>query len=716
MDQETLTNHLSRLGKEPFKIACRIVLRSVFNLNAINVDGSGDGGTDFISLKGDGTRSNVAYQITTQKTDIERKAYQDAKKTIKKLGVDRFYFLSTLNLSETEARKIEHDISKELGIQSLCFGAKHIAGFLIENRLLNQFLDEANYPLPRGAGERPDYREMALHAYTIMSKDAISMREGIYDDTILEIIFESEEIEENALTKDVLKFLDVMETKEGIVRKRIGALFGHKLIRRLPNGKITLSPIAKEDLILRKRIYEGELENLAAAQIDLMRKDFNSDWSIEDSKLVSVFIADAYIAQQIDLLKEVKASIVINPIFHVEEKGVDSLKKILIKNGKVLPEHLNSAVKKLILGAGGHPLINKLARASVYIALEGADPIVSSKALGAARWSDYHILLEPTVAIPWICSQLYKGPVNCYFDCAIRSVERTIELDASAHITYFYINECAGHLLRARKYEGLALNPEELKFSPNAYISNYFSLKEQGVRLPDKLLEYLQTFSPSVLVPRYDIKEWVRSVMTDLQTILNRSGVEFIESPKYAHRDCATFEKEYLFCLDSYKMDKPTHLINHDVWALQFTNDLVTREGQHWLILTYDRSMLEIGRGDQYKGWIATPNRFMDLTELYRPLVEAKYISLIHAFATYSERTLSAGARIIDRIVQYASTEMQNWEFCKEVNEFKSGTIDKTDLDEADALQQIDNKTDKFLEAHGIKVTDRKLNEEEEVD
>jgi len=83
MDQDTLTNHLSRLGKDPFAIACRIVLRSVFNLNAINVDGPGDGGTDYISLKRDGARSNVAYQITTQRTDIERKAYKDPRKQSK---------------------------------------------------------------------------------------------------------------------------------------------------------------------------------------------------------------------------------------------------------------------------------------------------------------------------------------------------------------------------------------------------------------------------------------------------------------------------------------------------------------------------------------------------------------------------------------------------------------------------------------------------------
>ncbi len=553
MDQETLTNHLSRMGKSPFELACRIVLRGFFNLNVVNVDGSGDGGTDFISVKSDGSRSNAAYQITTQKTQIKNKAYLDAKKAIDKLGADRFYFLTTLPISETETRKIESEITSVLHIPATCFGSIQIGGFLLaEPSLLNQFLDESSYPLPRSFAASPDYREMALHSYTLMSKDAISMREGIYDDTVIFIISERDGIDQSDLTFEVLKFLGMDNSKEGNIQKRIGALFARQLITRLSDRRLALTNKASQNLQLRKRVYERELGDLAAAQIDIMRKDFNSDWTLEDSKSVSVFIADIYIAKQIEVLKDIKASITINPIFNVEERGIDSFKKYLLKTGKISAGLLDSAIDKLLKAAADHPLINKLARASVYVALEGANPISSAKALGAARWSDYRILVEPTVAIPWICSQLYQGNVNRFFNSSIRAVNRAKELDASLHITYFYINECAGHLLRARKYSGLALDPQELRFSPNAFISNYFSLKEEGVRVPENLMEYLRTFSPAVLLERSDTKEWVRAIMTDMQTILTKSGIQFIESPKYAHSYCATFEKEYVYCLNSY--------------------------------------------------------------------------------------------------------------------------------------------------------------------
>ena len=67
MDIETLTNHISGLGKDYFEKACKIVLQNVFNLKIINVDGKNDGGTDFIAIQNTAERFDAAYQITTQK-------------------------------------------------------------------------------------------------------------------------------------------------------------------------------------------------------------------------------------------------------------------------------------------------------------------------------------------------------------------------------------------------------------------------------------------------------------------------------------------------------------------------------------------------------------------------------------------------------------------------------------------------------------------------
>lgn len=39
MDKETFANHISKLGKRDFDIACNFVLHEIFSLIAVNVDG-----------------------------------------------------------------------------------------------------------------------------------------------------------------------------------------------------------------------------------------------------------------------------------------------------------------------------------------------------------------------------------------------------------------------------------------------------------------------------------------------------------------------------------------------------------------------------------------------------------------------------------------------------------------------------------------------------
>jgi len=129
MDIDTFANHITNLGKQDFDILCRIVLNDVLELCAFNVDGKNDGGTDFIDIASDGMRTKVAYQLTTQKTDIERKAYKDAQKAIAKLGANRFFFLTSYSLSEVDARKLEFTIEKELGIHTSVYPPKILAQY-----------------------------------------------------------------------------------------------------------------------------------------------------------------------------------------------------------------------------------------------------------------------------------------------------------------------------------------------------------------------------------------------------------------------------------------------------------------------------------------------------------------------------------------------------------------------------------------------------------
>ena len=91
---------------------------------------------------------------------------------------------------------------------------------------------------------------------------------------------------------------------------------------------------------------------------------------------------------------------------------------------------------------------------------------------------------------------------------------------------------------------------------------------------------------------------------------------------------------------------------------------------------------------------------------------ESKLISLVHSVATFSERTLSLGARIMDRLINLSSKEIQNYELKAEIEKFKKETIESINIDDPNIFVIIDTKTDEFISKHGL---DKKIEEEQEI-
>ena len=709
MDIETLTNHISKLGIQYFDKVCNLVFLEIFRYTAINIDGSYDGGTDIVTIK-DGQRERIAYQITTQKTDIKNKAYRDAKKAIEKLSIDKYYFLTTYNLSEIESRMIEDEISKDLGIKASCFSPRLIAGLILRENKLNKILDALNYPLPRQHGNIVDIKEKALHSYSLFSDDASKLKYSVYEDTILFSLYKNS-MSEDELINSVITFLNLNEDTRDFIKRKIDSLFGKSSVEKEENGNIILSPKSFEDLENRQKLYERELANLSAAQTDLL-KEKNIPWTEDESKKISLWIANAYIANQFENLKDINASIVNRDFYNISENGAFKIKDYFIKHKSIQEDIADEITNELLEMASSHPLITKISRASVYVALDGNNPIISSKAIGASRWSDIKIIIEPSVALPFICSVLYNGNTNKFFNNSVRSIVQAKELDSLLFIPYYYINECAGHLLTARKYIGFEDN-KELEYSANVFISNYFFLKNRGIKTPDTILEYLQTFSNSIKIEKDNVKVWVRSIMTDLQSILTTNGIQYIDIPQYNESDIQDIEITYKEILEEQKVKKKLHLIKNDVYTLKATNERIVKEGEVWVILTNDKSLINFSKTDYFKGWITNPLRFLQITELSKPMSESKLISLVHSVATFSERTLSLGARIMDRLISLSSKEIQNYELKVEIEKFKQETINSVNIEDPNILDLIDSKTDEFIEKLGLsKLEELEINDD----
>lgn len=705
MEKETLANHLSTLGKHDFEIACRIVLTKAFNLHAINVDGSNDGGSDFINLDGTGKRSLSAYQITTQKTDIKNKAYKDAKKSIEKLGATRYYFFCTYRLSEEDSRKIENQIEQELNIRANVYYPMLIAGILIEYNLVNLLLDELGHPdLRNNFSDAIDYRQRVLHSYTLLSSDAKNLKEQIYDDTILLVLSESTcGLEKDDIISKAINILKISNTKVEKLSGRIDSLLQKSKIRKdKESGKYVLTAEMVNEINNRQSLYERELESLSAAQSDILN-EYNINWTIEDARKVSCWIANTCLSKQISILNSASATLPCNFEKAFENGGIKDLKKYLIHEKHAQESDVEKIVNGFLEIASVQPLIKKISRACVYVALGGKNPLTSCRALGVKRWSDYKLLIEPTIGIPLLCSYLFSDTVNRHHDNAIKAITVSTELGIEKYISHYYIKECAGHLHMARRYNELDLDPNEMIFSKNAFVSHYFAMKRNGEKMPETYMDYLALFSPSIRIEK-EYKNWIRALMTDIQSMFSEHGIRYLDFPHYDSYGLKDIEDSYSIYLENNNIEKPHNLLMNDVVTLKGLNDKCI-DGENWMLLTYDNTLINVAKQYSIRGWVASPYDFIDMVDLSKPLNEMELTTLVHSVAHFSESTLSVGARIIDKIILYASDKMQNWEFKQELDNFKEEMIKDTKYSKSiNYLSDIDKKTDAFLIEHGIPI------------
>lgn len=696
MDRESLTLIINGFDKQKFNQTVSIVLQDILAISAINEDS--------LIVKKDMQEtipSSILYHLSIDKRSVIDPAL--LKKKIRIYKIQRIYFFFKYNLSDAELRKKDILFTMEYGIPVTCMCSSTLAEFIIESNMESKLFSDGD-DFRQISSSDIDYLTAAFHSMTIASTDVNDLKGKVYDDAILfKVALKSYERKED-LASGVLDFLKLSEEKYEIIMKRIDSLLSKGQIHKETEGFVLLPSILK-DIETRQKAYLYELDSLTSAQVDLMRTDYNIDWNENDSKKIATLLAFSAIENQIRTLQEA-GSEVDHAIFRMVKNSDRKILGYLQKVKNLDEDKANEALENLAQIAAYHPLIIKITRACIYLALEGSNPLSSARALGASKWKDFNVMLEPTVAIPFICSQLYHGEVTNSFRRSVNSVQRAITFTSRVSIPYSYINECAGHLLAARKYNNIDLDPDEMAHSNNAFVSNYYSLIKAGVKLPDSFMDYLSTFSVAIKTEKSNVKAWVREIMTDLTSLLLKGHIIQEAIPFYNDDDLKDYEIEYSHFLSEKNKEKPGHLVHHDTIALKYTNDRVANFNEHWIILSYDSILTKVGNQSFYKGWICSPEKFLEMTNISIPLSETQMVSVLHSVASFSERTLAIGAKIMDRIIQYASSEMQNWEFKLELDKFKNEMKASLNSTNEEFDTEIIARTDEFLKNKGIVVND----------
>ena len=475
-----------------------------------------------------------------------------------------------------------------------------------------------------------------------------------------------------------------------------------------------MSDEVKRNIQIANGVYKKDVEQLTAAQADLLR-EYGGEWDYKKSSEASILLARCFVERQLKTAKHASLSFTMTGFGDLRENSKSELKKLILDSGTPSTK-LNELMSKMVELASNTAIINKLMNSIVYVALENSNAVSSAYILGTSNWREVRVILDASVAMPYLCTSLFGTSEGRFSKGSNETIRLLLEKGAKIRIPWYYLNECASHLVAAQDYFYIDDFDKDLAFSQNSYVSHYYQLKRAGVRVPNSLVDFIKILSEKACSQSVDRRQTIRMVMQDLQPLFKEYevGYEDIKALKDIHTK--DIQIDYAYKMNELSRKKPANLIEHDVNVLGHIWRCVSERYDKILCLTWDAVMIGVGASQKYGGWIVSPVEAADLIQAKMPINSVKMMSLAHVVASSVEKTEALGARILDRAIQLSAAKMKDWEFKQKIASFKKEAIARIDINQDDFnLEAFDKETDKFLREQGFEMADIPLEIEEDI-
>ncbi len=707
MNQDTIENHIKNLAKTDFDALVSLVLVKVFELAAIDVDGKGDGGSDFRTFSDSGGNQTLAIQKTVQESTWEEKAVTDAAKAKDELGAKRFFFLTSRAHESTALRAVENKISSTLGIPATCLGATELAGLILAHGLLGDFAHAIGLPLDASLEHRPDLREIMLHSYFALSDDRQSLRTSMYDATLQSLLyFSNAPLGRDQLVQKAMEQLGSQESRRTQIMGRVDSLLTRDAIRADRGSKrLQLSANVRESFEVSDGIYLKELGQLAAAQSELVNSS-GGEWSQEQSEDAAVLLAQRFVQKQLENAQHACLALSMTGFGRYTIDPEEMLRALILESG--MPKNkVDGVFSEFVEMASGKPLVKKLTRSIVHVALESADPDKAAAIVGARQWGDVRVILDASVAIPFLSASLFAPTYGRFSRGSNECIKTLRELSATLSLPWVYLNECASHLVRATWYcRNLEELEDSLAHSQNGFVAHYYQLKQSGKSAPNTLMEFIHSIAPAAAATTGDPATSVRNVMSELQPLFKDYRVEYEDIARIPEHHSKDIEVAYSHALESLRRKKSANLVDHDVKVLGHLKRCISERSDNLMCLTWDGVMIKVGVEMPDCGWVVSPQEASDIVQPRLSLSKGRMTSLAHSVARTMERPAKLGARIVDRIVQLSEDRLDDWQFRKRIRTFRDEAISRIDTASPKYQDALELEIVGFLEDEGIQVRD----------
>lgn len=612
-------------------------------------DGWKDGGTDLRVFELPPNPSKIAFQITVEK-DWGRKLRQDAKKAKDRLGLEYMTLVCSRRVQESDFDKIKESIWAQYGVHVNRIDSQSIASTFFESKETSRVLSilgiEANVKDSKLKISSP--RIEAALSYSFFSQDAELFREHAIESTIINIMVDEGEISRESLSEKAMSILQLTETQVSGIQSAIDRLIQRKDILG-PGKNMKLNDILSDAAKAMHSLWISEEKEL---QDSIKEKLCEFSDKINEEHIVSI-------------IEDIGALLIDNAKGAVSNSGSEKSESLIQESIKKRMRHLNEILDTVGVPDGDKRFkiledIAEVASASkigrhlfageLFLGLSSVNTHGLIKAFGARL--GVQIILDASVAIPMICSLLYKTVDNRFSTASKHVYDQLKNHDQVFVLPDEYLEEVATHLMVAfRDYELIVDDDQDLARSENSFIAHYVSMKKSGEDL--NFLDFLTYLgydaglrNEEFYVARNVLKQKIKKIFDkyDIQ-------VKCLERPTDVSRKRA--EEAISYALNKFEKKRPKVLIEHDAQIIAYLHDRDGSNNEADVLCTWDAIHFWMREKESVDWLVMNPAVLGDIFAIARSNDdEGSLLTPVVLAKQLSEEAAERGALVWDTIVK----------------------------------------------------------------
>jgi len=680
---EYISNLIEALDFVKFRDLARYCIEKRGYVRPTVSDGWSDGGRDLRVYHVNGTKPvPVAFQTTVQ-WDWKTKLNDDLVAAKKKLGCSAFTYVTSRRIGDAEFAPFVTKALADHGVMLTKIDKQDLAQQLVDQDEVGWFLDLIGIESSASLSRKPSLRQEVADTFLMFSGDVQDFRFAMVEHALRLTLLHSPGLVIDELLSQSQAAIDF--SSPDVFRSAVDRLqqrgdLDHRNGKFYLNGRLESKYSDARRLINQDwQAFRGRVQQVLEKYLPNKRQTVTA---IEAATAVSERIGSivhAYRDYQAATMQFAPDQRDIRMRYQREVSSVASL----LNGFGIAEDRISECMKELSELEKDYFSVARLTAGEVFRKLMPSGNNALMNSLGRA--TGLAIYVEPSVMIPLMCMRLYrKLSSNKSLSAANRLFESAAELNVEFILPDIYLEECATHLIFAGRYAPIVATASinDLLYSENAFVAYYAAMGNNRMPFPQFLdsFGYRKSdsgFQADVVGVEARLGHVIRSYGVVLADVRRFRGSELI-------RNVAEQDLDHIY--NNSHITKPSVLVRHDAAMLSFIREASTRSDKALMLVTWDRSLQDACRQDDYQWWCLDPVHAGDILALANPGGSGSMAIEIALMIENEE--LKRAAKLWDQLVAIEKDNIFDADLFRKANSFRNAYLNQQQSD-GFASQQI---------------------------